>query len=161
MQLSLEAVGQHALGVHVGESQRADNLLHALAAAIVLDGCEEGTEHIDVVDEVEPSEAHSWPLPLLVVAAVDDGGHTSHHLPLLQGQIVLHVAEFKGGIRILRPGRKGLHLVAVEVGGVVGVPSVEVVMQLYELLQIVLVLYLLYLYFCHYFSVLSLNKGQR
>ena len=81
----LESACEHALGVHVGESQRTDDLLHAVAATKVLDGSEQCAQHVDVVNKVKPPEAHCRAVPLFVVAVVDDGSHASHHLVVAVG----------------------------------------------------------------------------
>ena len=146
----VEAVGEHALGVHVGEAERSDDFLHLVASAEVLDGSEQGPHHVDVVDEVEPSEAHRRPLPLLVVAPVDDGGHAAHHLAVAQCQVVLGVAELEGGVGLLDEGAEGGNLVHVQVGRVVGVAAVQVVVQLDEALQVALRLHFLYFNVFHF-----------
>ena len=131
----VESGGEHALGIHVGEAEGTDDLGHALAAAPVLDGPKQGATDVLIVDEVNPSEAHGRALPLLVVAAVDDAGDTAHEPPVLIGEKILGLAELEGSIFLLDIWRERLHLVAVQVGSIVGVAAIEVVVKLYEGLQ--------------------------
>ena len=93
-----EAHGQHALRVHIGEAQRTNNLLHSLLATIVLDCFQQGTTHLDIVDKVEPAKAHGRTIPLLIIAMVDDGSHTAHHLAIAIGEEILYIAKLTGGI---------------------------------------------------------------
>ena len=138
----VKAPRQHTLGVHVGKAQRSYDILHALLPAIVLYGLEQGIRHIQVVDEVNPAEAHVLLLPLLVGFVVDDGSHTSDHLPILHGKVILSFAEVKGRIPVFR---QRVQLVAVEIGHIVGIALVEIIMELDKSLQVFLRLYSLYL----------------
>ena len=145
----VETEGQHALGVEVGEAQRANHFLHALAAAEVGHGIEQRTAHLDVVDEVNPTEAHALAFPLLVGAVVDDGSHATSQLPVLVGQVVLGFAEFESCVFITAQRR---HFVAEKSGCVVGVTLIQIVMELDKCLQVFLRRDLLNFNLWHLFS---------
>ena len=79
----VETFYEHALTVGVDKSQRPGNLIHALCPAPVLNGLQQCLAHLNIVDEVKPSEAHLMAVPPFVGPAVDDGCHTTYDLPVL------------------------------------------------------------------------------
>ena len=117
----VEAEGKHALGVEVGEAQRAYHLGHAFFASELLDCFEQGAAHFQVVDEVNPSESHALALPTLVGTVVDDGCHASHEFPFLVGEVVFCLTEFESGIFILA---QRVHVVAEKRRCIVGIACV-------------------------------------
>ena len=137
------AFEEHSFGVHVGESERTNDFLHSFLLAVVFYSLEQGCRHLDVVDEVDPSEAHRLALPLLVGAVVDDGSHTTYHLAVAERHEILCLAEVEGCILVLT---KGPHLVEVEVGHVVSITFIEVVMKINELAKVAARLNFLNLY---------------
>ena len=129
----VESVGQHALGVHVGEAQRANHLGHALAASVVFHGLHQGFRHFGVVYEVDPSEAHTLALPLLVGVVVDDGGHAAYHLSVFVSDVIFSLAKLERRVLVLV---QRVHVVAEQVGGIIFVPLVKVVAELHKGFQV-------------------------
>ena len=97
----VEAFNEHTFRVHIGKAQRTHHLGHALLAPPLLDGLEQGSAHLEVVDKVNPSEAHTLALPPLISPMVDNSGNAPHYLPIAVGQKIVGLAEFKGGILVL------------------------------------------------------------
>jgi hypothetical protein len=95
--------------------------LHAFLAAIVFDSLEQRARHLDVVDEVYPSEAHVLAVPALVGTVVDDGCHTAHQASIAIGKVVFGFAEVEGGIAV---AAQSVEFIAVEVGHVIGVAGI-------------------------------------
>ena len=139
----LETLGEHSLGVEVGEAQRADHLFHSVLPTVVFDGFQQGAAHLHIVDEIDPSEAHTLPLPLLVGLMVDDGSHAAHHLSVLVGQEVFGLTEVEGGV-LLSVQRR--HVVAEKRRHIVRIAFIKVVMKLHEPFQVVFTLYFSYFY---------------
>ena len=81
----VETIHQHTLAVGIDEAQRPCHMGHTALTSPLLDCFEQCRRHLQVVDEVEPAEAHLMTVPALVGTVVDDGCHTSHHLTLAQG----------------------------------------------------------------------------
>lgn len=121
MSQNAETHGEHTLRVHVGEAQRTHDALHAFLAAIVFDSLEQRARHLNVVDEVYPSESHVLTLPALVGTVVDDGCHTAHQASVAIGKVVFGLAEVEGGIAV---AAQSVEFIAVEVGHVIGVASI-------------------------------------
>ena len=122
----VEALGEHAFGVHVGEAQRPLHLRHPALAAPGCHGVDEGAAHVLVVHEVYPPEAHRLLLPRGVGAAVDDGRHAAHEPPLLVSQEVVGLAKLERRVLI---ARKRLQHVLVQVGHGEGVVLIHLVIQ--------------------------------
>ena len=117
----VEAHDEHALGVEVSEAERTHHGGHALAAPPLLNGIEEGAAYLDVVDEINPSEAYILLLPALVGAVVDDGGYAASYLSVLIGEEVFGLAEVKSHVAVA-PQR--VHVVHEQGWGVIGVAFV-------------------------------------
>ena len=94
-------MGEHALGVHVGEAERSHHVGHALGAAIVFDSLHESCRHLAVVDKVDPSEAHRLLVPLLVGEVVYYRSHTSHDLAILIGKEIFGIAKVESSVAVL------------------------------------------------------------
>ena len=139
----VEAFDQHSLGIHIGEAQRADNLLHALLTAIILHGGKQGTEHLHVVDEIEPSETDDGPIPLVIITMVHDGSHTTYQLALLVCQKILCLAELKRGILVFA---QRVQFVAIQIRGIIRTAFIQVIMKFDEGLELLLARDLLDLY---------------
>ena len=126
----VEAPSEHTFGVEVGEAERANHLVHALRLAVLLDGIQQCAAHVDVVDEVNPAEAHALPAPPLVGLVVDDGRHASGHAAVaVESHEIFRLAKLEGGVPLLV---ECLHLVAEEVGHVLLATVVQVVVEVYE-----------------------------
>ena len=80
------AVGEHALGVEVGEAQRPHYLRHTSFLPPFLDCLEQCSAHFQVVDEVDPTKANLSPAPFLVGTRIDDGCHTAYDATFLASQ---------------------------------------------------------------------------
>ena len=113
----VEALGEHALGVEVGEAQRPNDAVRAVLAAPLLHGVEQGPAYVQVVNEVYPPEpdnplapgriglmiSYSSHAPHVLVPAfvgtmVDDGGHTAHNLSVDARQEECGIAETESWI---------------------------------------------------------------
>ena len=107
------AVGEHAFQVHIGESQRAHDGVHAPFASPFLYCLQQFLGNFQVIDEIYPSEAYVFLIPMFVGTAVDDGSHASHDLLAAKGQEALHVAELQRGILL---GIEGVQRVFQKIG---------------------------------------------
>ena len=136
-------VEEHSLGVHIGETERTDNLLHTFRLAVVFYCLEECFRHFDIVNEVDPTEANRLALPFLVGTVVDDSSHTTHSLTVAVCHEVLSLAEVEGCILVLT---EGVHLIEVEVGHVVRITFIEFVVEIDKLAQVAARLNFLNLY---------------
>lgn len=95
----VEALNEHALGIHIGKSERALDFVHATLLAPSLHRVDKSTAHFEIVDEVNPSEAYALLIPRFVGATVDDGRHAPDDFPVLViGQEIVGFAKFEGGI---------------------------------------------------------------
>ena len=95
--------------------------------------------HLDIIDEVKPSEAHALHLPVVVGPLVDDGRYASHDPSVTVGEEVVGLTEGKSRVAILA---ERVHLVTVEVGYGKGTVAVEVVEEVDKGFQLGLALYL-------------------
>ena len=132
----VKAFNQHTFRVHVREAQWTDHFRHTFFAAPLLDGIEQCTRHVNVVDEVYPAKTYALAVPAFVGTAVNDGGNTTDNLAVAIGQEIICFAKLKGSILFLT---KGVQLVAVQVGSIVLIPLVQVVMKLDEGIKFLLV----------------------
>ena len=99
---TVEAFDKHSLTIHIGKTKWSYHFGHSMFTAKLLHRLQQGTRHILVVNEVEPSEANLLLLPLFVGAMIDDGSHSSHHLSSSQGQVILRLTELEGRVSFLR-----------------------------------------------------------
>ncbi len=106
----VEVVYSPALLVHIGEAEGAFYLCHTILPAIFHHFVEQSLENLVVLDEVEPSEADGLLLPVLVDAAVDDGGHTSYHFAVTYGEVEFARTMLQRGVLV----GEELALVAVQ-----------------------------------------------
>ena len=153
----LEAVGQHSLRVHIGKAKWPYHLRHPFLAAIVFHCLHQGFRNFRIIDEVNPTKAHTLALPFLVGVMVDDSSHAASHLPVLVGDIVLGLAKLESSVLLLV---QRVHVVAEQVRGIIFVSFVKVVVELHKLLQVPSGGHLLDFY-CGHFSFVSLSKGRR
>ena len=138
----VEAHDEHTLRVHIGKAKRSYYLRHALSAAIILHSAEKGTTHIEVIDEVEPSEADAVALPSGVGLMVYDTGDAAHDLSVfVVCEIVLRLTEVESWV--LRR-RKGVLLIHEQVWHIIRIAFIQVIMEVYEGSQLLLCLYFLY-----------------
>ena len=82
----IEAVDEHALGVEIGEAERSDESVALVCLRPVFGLSQQGTAHLEIVDEVDPPEARRLFVPRAVGLVVDDAGHASHDLPSRQAK---------------------------------------------------------------------------
>ena len=127
-------------GIHVGESERTFNFVHAAFASPLLDGVDECTADVEVVNKINPPEAYYLFVPGFIGTVVDDGSHTAHDFAVAHCQKVVGLAKFECCI-LLR--RKGVEHVVVEVGYGVGVVFVKFVIEADEFFQLRLIAYFL------------------
>src|SRR6266850_2110251 len=96
----VESLDQHAFAVHVGEPQRPVDCVHTPRHGPRFDGRAEGARDLEVIDEIDPSEARVPLIPRLDVALVDDAGDAPDDLAATEGQPVLRLTEIERGIMI-------------------------------------------------------------
>ena len=133
----VETFDEHPFAIHVLEAKRPGDLRHAFSFSPVGDSLEQCLRDCGVIDEVEPSEAHHLPLPVLVGAAVDDGGDTSCHFPVLISKETPCLTEGKGGVGA-RLQRELLGEVQVRHG--IGTVAIEVIEEVEKSLTLAAVL---------------------
>ena len=154
----VEAVHEHTLAVGVDEAQRSGDFRHPFCPAPVLDGFQQGSRHLGVVDEVEPAEAHLVTVPPLIGAAVDDGGYPANGLTVLISHKIVGLAALER--RVLVPSEGG-HFVSVQIRHGAVVAPIQVVVELDKLLQSLPVCYSSYLNHYSGCSVLSRCKDTK
>ena len=122
---------EHALRVHVGESERSFDFGHSALLAPLLHRLYERTAHLLVVDEVYPSESDAFVFPCLVGLGVDDGHHAAHRLSVPVCHEHLGFAEFP--CRILF--RERVLQVEIEFRNGILAIGVEVVVEFHKLMD--------------------------
>jgi hypothetical protein len=127
----LETLHQEAFAVHVGEAEGTLDLRGALGAAPRDDRVDERLRHVEVLDEVDPSEADGLLLPFLVGLVVDDGGDAADDFPVPPGQIQFPLAEREGRILV----GQGLEFVTFEGGDPLGAVLEQFEREADELLE--------------------------
>ena len=75
--------------------------------------------------------------PTLVSLLVDYSCNTTYYIAVFIGKEILSLTEIKGRILVRR---ECVYLVAMQIGHIVFVASIQVVMELYESLQLLFVL---------------------
>ena len=129
----VKTLDEHALAVKVGESERAFHILHVMTAPPVGDRLQEGLADTVVVDEVNPPEAYSLPVPCLVGPVVDDSDHSSDNFSVPLGQEELEVAELKRGILLWV---ECIFQAAVKFRDSIGISLIQVVIEVYETVHV-------------------------
>ena len=153
----VEALNQHTLRVHIGKAERAYHLRHPLGASPGCNGIEEGTRHLHIVDEIDPTEAHTLAIPPFVGAMVDDAGNTTYHLTVAISHEIFGLAELKGSILVLT---QRVTLVAIKVGSIKLVATIQVVVELDKGIQLALVGHFPNLYCRHLSVVCIINHAK-
>ena len=74
---------------------------------------------------------------------VDDACYSSYNLTVLIGQKVFSLTKLKGGILVLA---EGVYFVGMQVGGIVGVASIQVVVELDKGIELLFICNLANLY---------------
>ena len=136
----VEAFYEHTLGIHIRKAQGSDNLSHTFLTSPCFHSIKQGPAHLNIIDEIDPSEAYALALPLLVSPVVDDAGNTAYDLTILIRQEIFRLTEFKGSILVLA---QRVHIVSKQVGRIVLIALIQVVMKIDEGRQTLLVRYLL------------------
>ena len=127
---------EHSLWVHIGEAQWTDDFCHTFLAAPLLGGIKQRAAHLDIIDEIYPTEAKTLTLPLLVGTMIDDGGYASGHLAILVSQEILSLAKLEGSILIFAQGVK---IVGEKIGRIVLITLIQIVMKIDKSLKTFLV----------------------
>ena len=128
----IESLYEHAFTIGVDESQGACHLRHALFASPVLDRLQQGCADLQVVDEIEPPEAHLMTVPSLIGTTIDNRCHTANHLPILESQEILSLATLERRILVATQGH---HLLGIQERHGTIVTAIKVVIELNELFQ--------------------------
>ncbi len=107
----VETFHQESFLVHIGKAQRALDLLAAPCLAPVGNGIDQKTDHLEVVDKVDPAETDNFLFPSAVGVVIDDAGYAAYDLLVAVDQIEHLFTEFQGGIlvaeRVALIGMKG------------------------------------------------------
>ena len=99
---------KHTLLVKVGEAQGTYDSVHATLLAPLLHGADESLAHLQVVNEVYPSESHIPGSPFLVCPVVYNSHHTSHNLAVPIGKEPIGITKLKGCVIVLVEGVQGV-----------------------------------------------------
>lgn len=119
----VEAVDEHALVVHVGESHRADHLGHAFGASPGFGGVHQGVVDFGDVDEVDGGEAGFFFSGAFVDLVVDDDGDFADGLTIDTSHEQFGLAEFVCRVFV---GHEIVDLIEDERGYEAGVVVVDV-----------------------------------
>ena len=94
-------------------------------------GIQQHTGNLEIIDEVEPSEAHLLLVPLVVGTMVDDGGNAAYHLrdAVIDSQEILRFAEIEGRVLVFA---QCIPLVKTQVRNGIFATFIKVVIELYE-----------------------------
>ena len=128
----IEALHEHTLTVGIDEAQRTSHLHHSPGLAPVLDSLQQSRRYLEVVDKVEPPEAHLMAVPALVGPAVDNRRHTSNHLPVLISQEVGRLTTLKRRVLI---AAQRVHLIEIQERHGTVVPTIQIIVELHKLFQ--------------------------
>lgn len=118
----VEALDQHPLAVHIGEAQRAHQLVASIVIGPLRHRIHQRIDHLLVVLEVKEAEAGAILVPPLVAVMVDDPGDASNDAVASVSEVADIVAVLE--VRIF-PLRKGIHIAIDERRAVIGTPLVE------------------------------------
>ena len=135
-----ESLDEHAFAVGIGKAHRTNHLVHAPLASPLGNGVEQRLRHLDIVDEIEPSEAHALGLPTLVGLAVDDGSHAPHGLSVAVGHEIVGLAVVERSVLVVAQRK---FLVTVEIRHIVRVVTVKIISELDKIAQSLQILYFL------------------
>ena len=94
----VETEREHSLGVEIGESERTDDFFHPFLTSKIGHGVEQRTAHVEVVDEVDPTEANALALPFFVGLVVHNRCHATHYFPVFVGEEIFRFAKLERGI---------------------------------------------------------------
>ena len=134
----VEAVDEHALRVEIGETERSHEFGAVMFARPVFGLAQQGTAHLQIVDEINPAEASRLFVPRAVGLVVDDTSHTSHDFSVASRQKVFSLAEFEGRV-LLRV--VGVEHILEQVGHGKSVVLIEFVVEADELFELRTVLH--------------------
>ena len=123
---------KHTLLVKVGEAQGTNDGVHATLLAPLLHGADESLAHLQVVNEVYPSESHIPGSPFLVCPVVYNGRHTSHNLVVSIGEEPIGVAKLKGSVIVLV---EGVQCILKKIGYGIGAILVHFIVETNKILQ--------------------------
>ena len=139
-------LNEHALLVHIGESERAHHGIHAFGAAPFGHGVEESVRYLGVVDEIHEAEAHILVAGAAVHLVVDNAGDAAHRLSVAEGHECLCLAEVES--RIFRRS-ESVGVIHHQRRHIIVVAFIEIYTEFHEFLKLRPArLYLAYLY-CH------------
>ena len=139
----VEALYKHTFWIHISKAQWADHLCHSFLASPVLNGFEKRTTHLNVINEINPSEADTLTIPALVGPAIDNACNTAYHFSVLIGQEILSLAELESSILVFAEGMK---IVTEQVGCIILIALIQIIMKVDESRQTLLICYLPNLY---------------
>ena len=127
----VESFDEHSLAVHIGKAKWPYQFFHATLSAPPGCGIQQHTGNLEIIDEVEPSEAHLLLVPLVVGTMVDDGGNAAYHLrdAVIDSQEILRFAEVEGRILAFA---QCIPLVKTQVRNGIFATFIKVVIELYE-----------------------------
>lgn len=127
----VESFDEHSFTVHIGKAKWSYQFFHATLSAPPGCGIQQHTGNFQVIDEVEPSEAHLLLVPLVVGTMVDDGGNAAYHLrdAVIDSQKILRFAEIEGRVLVFA---QCIPLVKTQVRNGIFATFIKVVIELYE-----------------------------
>ena len=132
----VESPREHSFRVEIGKAQRTNHFRHSLFPTIPLNGIQQGTRNVHVVDEVNPTEAYTLAPPALVGFVVDNRSHTASHLPVFISEEIFSLTELESGIFLTV---QHVTLITEQVGDIILVARIQVIMKINESFQRLLV----------------------
>ena len=141
------APGEHPFGVHVGEPERPHKLVASMGTPPCLHRLQQGTTHLPVVHEIDPTETGVVRPPCLVGLMIDDGGHPPHDFPVAQGQEEIGLTKVEGRVF---PGIERVERVFQEIGHGIRTILVKLVVEADKGFQLAAGGYFLYCYSRHH-----------
>ena len=129
----VEALHEHSFAIGVGKAHRSYHLEHTPLGSPLLHGLYQCLAYCQIIDEIEPSEAHDPLSPSLVSLMVDDGGHTAHHLVFFVSQEVISLTVLERCVLLFA---QVVEFIEMQIGHIVGVVAVKIISELDECFQV-------------------------
>ena len=139
------ALQEQSFVVKIREPDRSVETVHATLFAPCDDRVEQGFADLQIIDEIEPSEAHVLRVPFLVGFAVDDTGDASDGFAVTVRHPQLVLANLQRRVFLCI---EAVHLVKEQGRAVIRTIGVQIISELNKLLQLSFCAYFTYFY-CH------------
>ena len=154
----VEAVNHHAFTVCINKAQRTSYLVHTLLTPPLLDSSKQCLADFNIIDEVEPAEAHLMAIPTLVGSAIDDGCYAPYHLSVTESHEVFRLTTFERRILV---GSQRCHFFTQQKGYGALVPTIQIVVELHKRSQFFVIRHRSDFYLAHGTFFFSVCKGTK